>query len=482
VSDEPQADPHLARRWQEVQEVTASVVDWALEDEAVRAVAVVGSWACGNPDPDSDLDMVVLAGETDRLLSAEDWLDRLGALPPVGHERWGVLSARRARLASGLEIELGLAPPSWAATDPIDVGSSQVVRDGLRIAFDPDGLLMGLQRALGIEPLYWEEPIRVVAYDPAWPQRFETERALLERTIGPWITGAVHHVGSTAVAGLAAKPVIDVLVGVEDLVSSRACFDVLRGLGYMYAPYRESEMHWFCKPSPSYRTHHLHLVPTGSRRYRDELEFRDRLRSCPELAAEYALLKGDLATHHEHDREGYTQGKREFIARALSEGVAKRVTLRALAEGDEAELLRIHSTPEVRRWWDAPDERFPWDEPESTRFTIELDGAVAGLIQYWEEREPKYRHAGIDLFVDPALHGWGVGSEAVRRVVRLLIDERGHHRITIDPASANVAAIRAYEKVGFKRVGVMRCAERDVEGEGWHDALLMELLAGEERM
>ena len=158
-----------------------------------------------------------------------------------------------------------------------------------------------------------------------------------------------------------------------------------------------------------------------------------------------------------------------------------RLVLRPLAEGDEAELLRIHRTPEVLRWWDVPDEGFPWDEPESTRWTIEVDGKVAGLIQFWEEPEPKYRHAGIDLFLDPALHGRGLGTEAVRRVVRHLIHDRGHHRVTIDPAVANAPAIRAYEKAGFRRVGVMRRYERDVGGGGWHDGLLMELLAGEER-
>jgi aminoglycoside 6'-N-acetyltransferase len=158
------------------------------------------------------------------------------------------------------------------------------------------------------------------------------------------------------------------------------------------------------------------------------------------------------------------------------------VTLRPLAAGDEAELLRIHSTPEVRRWWDAPDEGFPWtDEPEATRMTIEVDGAVAGMIQFHEELTPKYRHAGIDLFLDPALHGRGVGTEAIRQLVRHLIDDRGHHRIVIDPAAANAAAIRSYEKVGFKPVGIMRRYERDVGGDGWHDGLLMELLAGEER-
>jgi aminoglycoside 6'-N-acetyltransferase len=154
--------------------------------------------------------------------------------------------------------------------------------------------------------------------------------------------------------------------------------------------------------------------------------------------------------------------------------------LRPLAEGDEAELRRIHETPEVLRWWDVPDEDFPWDEPESTRLTIEVDGAIAGLIQFSQELEPKYRHAQIDLFLDPALHGRGLGTEAVRRVVRHLIDDRGHHRITIDPAAANAAAIRAYEKAGFRRVGVMRRFERDVGGGGWHDGLLMELVAGED--
>jgi len=151
--------------------------------------------------------------------------------------------------------------------------------------------------------------------------------------------------------------------------------------------------------------------------------------------------------------------------------------LRPLADGDEAELLRIHRTPEVARWWGAPDEGFPWiDEPGSTRLTIEVEGAVAGLIQFSEELEPRYRHAAIDLFLDPALHRRGLGTEAVRRVVRHLIDDRGHHRITIDPAAANAAAIRAYEKAGFRPVGILRRYERDVDGAGWHDGLLMELV------
>jgi aminoglycoside 6'-N-acetyltransferase len=152
--------------------------------------------------------------------------------------------------------------------------------------------------------------------------------------------------------------------------------------------------------------------------------------------------------------------------------------LRPLAPDDAPELRRIRATPEVARWWEPPEDDFPLDdEPDVIRWTIEVDGAVAGMVQFSEEPDPKYRHASIDLFLDPALHGRGIGTEAVRRVVRHLVDERGHHRITIDPAASNAAAIRAYEKVGFRTVGVMRRYERDADGRGWHDGLLMELLA-----
>jgi aminoglycoside 6'-N-acetyltransferase len=154
------------------------------------------------------------------------------------------------------------------------------------------------------------------------------------------------------------------------------------------------------------------------------------------------------------------------------------LTLRPLERADVPELRRIHALPEVARWWDEPAEDFPHaDDPDSTRLVIEVSGSVVGLIQFGEEEEPKYRHAAIDIFLDPRFQGRGIGTEAVRQVVRHLIDVRGHHRITIDPAAANAAAIRAYEKVGFRRVGVMREYERDHDGTGWHDGLLMELLA-----
>ena len=162
-----------------------------------------------------------------------------------------------------------------------------------------------------------DEAVRIVASDPRWPVRFEQERTVLEAAIGTWIVDGVHHVGSTSVPGLDAKPIIDILVGVEDLESSRACFPALAGLQYSYAPYRAEQMHWFCKPDPKRRTHHLHLVPVASPRYRDELAFRDRLRASPETAAAYAQLKHRLARRFENDREAYTAAKGDFIEAAL---------------------------------------------------------------------------------------------------------------------------------------------------------------------
>lgn len=127
--------------------------------------------------------------------------------------------------------------------------------------------------------------------------------------------------GSTAVPGLDAKPVIDILAGVADLDSSRGWIDAVAELQYVYAPYRADEMHWFCKPDPARRTHHLHLVPAGSPRFTDEIAFRDRLRAGPRLRAEYAALKHRLADLFGDDREGYTAAKAEFIRAALARGV-----------------------------------------------------------------------------------------------------------------------------------------------------------------
>ncbi len=110
---------------------------------------------------------------------------------------------------------------------------------------------------------------------------------------------------------------IDILVGVTSLPGARGCFESLAELGYMYAPYRAEEMHWFCKPDPSRRTHHLHLLPVGSARFVDELLFRDYLSANSPAADEYVALKIALAQRFANDREVYTRAKADFILEAL---------------------------------------------------------------------------------------------------------------------------------------------------------------------
>lgn len=169
-----------------------------------------------------------------------------------------------------------------------------------------------------------EEPIVLVEYDPEWPDRFAAEVPLIDHAIGQWITGGIHHVGSTAVPGLTAKPIIDILVGVADLVSARQCIEPLAPLQYLHAPYLPDQMLWFCKPHPAHRTHHLHLVPADSPRFAAEIAFRDQLRGHPEVARTYAQLKRELAVRFRDDREAYTAGKSDFVtattARALAGG------------------------------------------------------------------------------------------------------------------------------------------------------------------
>ena len=159
------------------------------------------------------------------------------------------------------------------------------------------------------------------------------------------------------------------------------------------------------------------------------------------------------------------------------------MVLRPGRPDDAARLSQIRTEPEVARRWGSEDieQEIKEDFIEADGgFVIEVDGEVIGAIQYHEENEPMYRHAGMDVFLTTSRHGQGLGTEALRVLARYLFEERGHHRLTIDPAADNAAAIRAYEKVGFRRVGIMRSYERGPDGV-WHDGLLMDMLREEFR-
>jgi aminoglycoside 6'-N-acetyltransferase len=159
-----------------------------------------------------------------------------------------------------------------------------------------------------------------------------------------------------------------------------------------------------------------------------------------------------------------------------------RVLLRPTRASDAAALERILAEPEVARYWPdfhaerVNDELIAVDDEDAVVFAIEHEGEVIGAIQYGEETDPQYRHAGVDMFLGTRWQGRGLAGEAIRAVLAHLFDDLGHHRAVIDPSADNERAIRAYERVGFHRVGVLRRYERGADGT-WHDGLLMDLLA-----
>ena len=157
----------------------------------------------------------------------------------------------------------------------------------------------------------------------------------------------------------------------------------------------------------------------------------------------------------------------------------RRLLLRPLLPDDVAAVAKIAAEPEVARWWgEVPESDLrakASGQDRATALAIEEGGAVVGMIQYHEEPDPDYRHAGVDLFLSTAAQGRGLGREAIELVTTYLFEQRGHHRLTIDPAADNERAIRCYAAAGFRTVGVMRRYERGADGS-FHDGVLMELV------
>jgi RimJ/RimL family protein N-acetyltransferase len=161
----------------------------------------------------------------------------------------------------------------------------------------------------------------------------------------------------------------------------------------------------------------------------------------------------------------------------MSELRGERVVLRPTGPPDVEPLRAIRETPAVKDRWGALEKDFPLgDEPTATRFTIFADGEPAGMIQYTEEQEPDYRNAEVDIFLDPGHHNRGLGTDAMSTLARHLVEDRGHHRLTLSTAVDNAQAIRSYEKAGFRRIGVAHAAARDPRTGGWGDELMMELV------
>lgn len=162
-------------------------------------------------------------------------------------------------------------------------------------------------------------PIEVVPYDPHWPTRFARARRQIQSLIGVYIT-SIEHIGSTAVPGLAAKPVIDILIGVRHLEDAPEFLPPLATLGYTYIPEHEStfpERRYLHRIVQRRHTHHLHIVEPASEFFRVHILFRNYLRTHPDAAAAYGALKAQLAEQYRCDREAYTEAKSDFIREIL---------------------------------------------------------------------------------------------------------------------------------------------------------------------
>jgi uncharacterized protein len=147
LSGEPGAPGAPRPRQPRVGELLERATAWARRRPDIRGLALVGSWARGSARADSDVDLVVLTTGPDRYLDDDAWPADLGATRVLGTRAWGRLTERRLLLEGGLEVEVGLTEPAWAATDPVDPGTRRVVTDGMRILHDPDGRLAALAAA-----------------------------------------------------------------------------------------------------------------------------------------------------------------------------------------------------------------------------------------------------------------------------------------------------------------------------------------------
>ncbi|WP_086818797.1 GrpB family protein [Allokutzneria sp. NRRL B-24872] len=170
-------------------------------------------------------------------------------------------------------------------------------------------------------PAWATEKAVVVSHQQLWADRAGAERARLVELLEPWLAEGVEHIGSTAVPGLAAKPIVDLMASVREHTDGAAHAPLLDD-GWHLVPPELDERPWrrlFVRPDASgqHRVAHLHLVSAGHQRWRDQLAFRDALRANPDLLREYAALKRQLSASHGADREAYTTGKSEFVARVL---------------------------------------------------------------------------------------------------------------------------------------------------------------------
>lgn len=310
--------------------------------------------------------------------------------------------------------------------------------------------------------------------DAAWPvlaaQMADELRAACATSIGPGPV-EVAHIGSTAVPGLCAKPVIDLLLGVTELSQALDAHDALARLGYVYRPEHEAQIpgrRYFVRPAGATPRVHLHAVVRGGPLWRQHVLLRDRLRDSTALRDDYAALKRALAVTHAHDKAAYTQAKAPFIRGVLG-AAAEAVDVTPALVDDAEGIAQVH----VRTWQAAyagivaaafldglsvARRAVQWrdilPQQASQTFVARRGGAVAGFVSTgpWRDAPEAADHGEIwALYVAPA--AWGSGlAQALMDVALRTLRAQGRTTVSLWVLSRNARAIRFYAGVGFAPV------------------------------
>src|SRR5262245_28537172 len=322
--------------------------------------------------------------------------------------------------------------------------------------------------------------VQLVPYHPEWARAFLEERSQLHEALQA-IGCQIEHVGSTAVPGLPAKPILDIAVGLPALTSLDAIITVLARAGYLYrGDAGEQGGHIFVRESaPLIRTHHVHVVELGGPQWKAYLDLRDFLRGSHEARDTYSAEKHALAELHSSDRDAYTEAKDPIVRRLLAE--ARRATtggsprqpsdgvviLTLFASTDAWVLYETDHDPEHRRRFEFPSDFVPslrhsedvlarWEQERQsgTRFPFAVrDTATGELLGGCELRPLGGGAASLSYWTHPAHRRRGVASRAVSLARALAVAEFGFRRLEVLTDLDNIASRRVAVRNGFQEAG-----------------------------
>ena len=348
--------------------------------------------------------------------------------------------------------------------------------------------------------------VRLVPHATGWEEDFIEEKELLSEAIGMQVVD-IEHMGSTSIKGIAAKPLLDILVGVRSM-DDVAKFDKkrLKEAGYYHLGRVEIEgkvvFAKFTNLEELTKTHVLHIVEYGGEWWLKHTFFRDYLNEHPDVAKQYEALKKKLAATYPNNESLYADAKLKFVDEVLNRREPRsflinegNLQVRELERVDKVLLSKWLSDPEILRYYEGRDNPFDIekveqaffdDEENVVRCLIEFSGIPIGYVQFYivdEQERQVYGYDnsseivyGMDQFIGESAY-WdkGIGTQLVRSMVTYLTEEEDADRIVMDPQTWNERAIHCYEKCGFEKVKLLPANELH-EGE-YRDSWLMEHVA-----